>query len=512
MMFSFALLFFLFSTHPPSLVTSSSSPSSSVSPPSPSICCEYLKQSSQLISCLRNHSFIYSPPHFPPPKSLSSSSSSSSPSILFLVFASHHIYHYAALTLLINSQYLVSHHYDLVFLTDSESDNNSRYDYFPQDRRWNKIGGVIDALDPQDGWGRHVDYLIAIDADLIILDDHNFNLPNLLSITSNSYSHLLLSADTSDIANTGFMIIKNSKWSYSFFQTWYASRYSFDCDQHAFNDLYSKLKQTKAKGTQTKFKIQILEPNEINTKFPVSANYQETDPVLHLMGERDIIRTAIFEYAAESYCWEYLEQNDPFYGNDDEEEEGEEEKKEREIERKKRSVRYGITRQVLTSIIQEQLLIPINQQHALCSDLLYEAPPHEVLQRSASDEQIHSLTSQINECFAQLHSFTSDLCDFGKDIVQVTKECTDLYEKNYLLAKKGTSLVPLAQLSLLDHMTRNLYSSFLLMDSSAEAIDTGEKVWLTASAPPSSSSSSSSFNFSLSPLRRCSKFFLKCQL
>jgi hypothetical protein len=451
------------------LITSSKS-----SPHSPSICCEYLKQPSQLVSCLRNHSFLYSPPNFP-----SKPSSSSSPSILFIIFASQNIYHYVAFTLLINSQFISSHpNYDLIFLTDQpQGDNNknqSHYDYFPQDRRWNKIGGVIDALDPQTGWGRHADYLVAIDADLIILDDQSLNFPLLFSTYPKS--NLLLSADTSDIANTGFMIIKNTKWSYSFFQTWYASRHSFDCDQHAFNDLYSQLMNANKNSNSKKknSRIQILEENEVNSKFPVSANFQETDRVLHLMGERDIVRTAIFEYAAESYCWEYIEQNDPFLGN--EEDDDEEERQEREMERKKRSLRFGITHDTLTSIIQEQLVIPVKEQHALCSDLLYEAPPHETLQRTGTDQQINYLVSEINHCFTQLHSFTSDLCASGKDIVKGTRECTDLFEKNYLLAKKGTVMVPFAQLVLLDHMTRNLYSSFLLMESTPEAIETGEKV------------------------------------
>jgi hypothetical protein len=451
-----------------SLSFSSASPSSAPYPLSlsshiastPLSCCQYLKQPNQLIDCvLVNDSSHHFPSHqqFLPHLTSQQKQITLSSQFIFIVFASENINHYASLTLLLNSHFITQHNYQLIFLNESNGG-----DYYPQDRRWNKIAAVIEALDPSSshGWGlQPSQYLIAMDADLIILDP-SFNLPDIVSSAS-SQTHLILSADSSDIANTGFMIIKATPWSYSFFLTWYESRFSFDCDQHAFNDLYSQFSKKKKR-------ILILPPQAINTKFPVCATFTDSDSVLHLMGERDGIRKAIFEYAAESFCWDYLMETDPFYERDEESDEETE-------ERQRRSHRYGITQEILSSISKEHLLVPIMERYSQCSDLLYDAPPHEILQRR-QENQVMEIVHAINDCFSALHGLTSDLCVYGKNIVQNTKECNDLYEKNYLLAKKGVGMVPFAQLALIDHMARNLYDSFLLMDPSPEAIETGEQV------------------------------------
>lgn len=431
----------------------------------PTSCCPYLQQSHELISCLENNSFIIrSPPS-------SDSLPPSSNDILFLVFASRNIYHYASLTLLINSHYTHSHNYDLLLLTEEFND------YYPADRRWNKIAGVLEILNLYHGpeskgtaWGKDYKYVIAMDADLIILD-LAFNINSI--IQNHPQGNIFLSADTSDIANTGFMIIKNTKWSRTFFETWYESRHLFDCDQHAFNDFYSKLQGTNSKS---KHRVIILQSKEINSLFPIYATYEDTDPILHLMGERDNIRYKIFQYAAESYCWDYLIHNDPFYELEKDEEGEEKEEEEEAVEHHQRNIRYGINHGILSNIAKEELLIPINQQYSLCYDILYDAPPDHVLRKKRSEEFNQELIEEINNCFTILHSLTSDLCTAGKNIIQNHRECNDLYNKNYQLAKKGLQLVPIAQLNLYDHMSRNLYDSFLLMESSIEALEIAEEV------------------------------------
>jgi hypothetical protein len=464
-----------------SLFSSSCSASlESSSPQLPSSCCEYLKQPNQLLDCvlhLNNRSdddHLFFPSHqqlITDPKKINFHSQ-----FIFLVFASQNINHYASLTLLINSQFITERNYQLIFLNEFNGG-----DYYPQDRRWNKIAAVIEALDPSHGWGLHSSqYLIAMDADLIILNP-DFNLPDIISSSSSTPSHtnLILSADSSDIANTGFMIIRANQWSYQFFLTWFESRSSFDCDQHAFNDLYTQL-MTTTTSRKTKKRIVILAPDAINTQFPVCATFDDkTNSILHLMGERDVIRKAIFEYAAESFCWDYLIKNDPFYVTEGEEEEGERDEDERareEEEKRRRADRYGITQEVLSSITKEHLMIPLLEKYSLCSELLDDAPPHEYLQRRQDEQQITTIIHDINDCFSTLHSVTSDLCGAGKKIIKETRECNELYEKNYLLAQKGIKKVPFAQLMLADHMSRNLYDSFLLMDPSLEAIEAGEKV------------------------------------
>jgi hypothetical protein len=58
------------------------------------------------------------------------------------------------------------------------------------------------------------------------------------------HAHIIMSADVFDTVNSGFIIVRNTKYAYSFISTWYSTRFAYQCDQHAFNALYDKLKLT----------------------------------------------------------------------------------------------------------------------------------------------------------------------------------------------------------------------------------------------------------------------------
>lgn len=181
--------------------------------------------------------------------------------ITLAVCYSHHIESYAAIAAFVNAAYASTRGYDLKLLT------LSRHDYFPQDRRWNKIAAVLDAFHTssrastpsapssssppsapsspsslQGGWAQHADILVAMDADLIVTDFDKLDIMKL----ANKYetSHIIMSADAYDTANSGFIIVRNTQYAYDFMSTWYASRFEFDCDQHAFNSLYGRVQAT----------------------------------------------------------------------------------------------------------------------------------------------------------------------------------------------------------------------------------------------------------------------------
>jgi hypothetical protein len=183
--------------------------------------------------------------------------------VVFSVCYSPQVESYAAVAAFINTAYATHRHYNIKLLTTQQ------YDYFPEDRRWNKIASILDGFNSSsssttttrqisssntiimsEGWASDADILVAMDADVIITDFEQLDIIKIV----NTYkkAHIIMSADAHDTANSGFMIVRNTKYAYGFLSTWYAARFSYDCDQHAFNALYDKL---KLKNRHNKIKI-----------------------------------------------------------------------------------------------------------------------------------------------------------------------------------------------------------------------------------------------------------------
>lgn len=410
-------------------------------------CCHSMEDPSDLIDCVTT-------------KSNSIVKGGVIPSnVTFVVFASENIFNYASLTLLINSVYAESRGYSIKFLSDTSSD------FFPQDKRWNKIGSVLEALHPETGWARNVDILVPIDADLIIIDT-SLDITQIMS--SYPKAHILMSADPSDVGNTGFIIVRNTKWAYHFFQTWWETRYSFDCDQHALNDLYSKLLQTK----KSKDKVAILPAGDINSEFPVYSTFDDTSKVLHMVGEHNEIRYEVFTRAAHGLCGPILDDEDA--GQIDED--GFADHSEPFPLESHRMARYGLSRAVIADAAEGHISVVLDRQFRECSGLLYDAPPDLSLRRLPLNTR-EAVVRDINSCMQQLHAISTQLCGFGRGIMMGREDrCMEIYDDNFKLAEKGSKMVPLAHLSLVDHMTKNLYDSFLMGKASQEGVKKGEKV------------------------------------
>jgi hypothetical protein len=305
---------------------------------SASECCHHINATAStaddtsLMACVNGSlSFIQDIP--PSSSSSSSSSSSQESSMIWSLFASPQVYSYAAHTTLVNALYFEYHNFTARMLSESTGD-----DWYPKDRRWNKIRSVVKALDPLEGWARGVDVMIFIDTDLLILDWQGLQVQSLLD--EHPRAHILMSRDALDVANTGFMIIRNTPWALEFFRAWWDGRdmpFTF-CDQHVLNKLVANL--NKKKGAKNKNndinddglhsegeeeavvidgtgssmigsdsnetvdeeKVAILSPTAINSRWPAIETFSSIDKVLHLMGESNPYRSTVAKYASTSVC------------------------------------------------------------------------------------------------------------------------------------------------------------------------------------------------------------------
>ena len=88
-------------------------------------------------------------------------------SIVYAMFASPEVYTYAAHTALANGAFFEHSNYAARLLSHETGD-----DFYPKDRRWNKIRAVVRAFSDTDGggWAKNTRALVFIDTDLLILD------------------------------------------------------------------------------------------------------------------------------------------------------------------------------------------------------------------------------------------------------------------------------------------------------------------------------------------------------
>ena len=211
--------------------------------------------------------------------------------LTFVMFASSEIYQYASHAVLVNALYFERQGYSARLLGVETGD-----DFYPTDRRWNKIPSIMKALDPKGGWAAEQEAIVFVDTDLVVLD---WSLDPSEALQRHPDADLLLSADALDVGNTGFLIIRNTAWAREFFQKWWDARYLMGtfCDQHVLNKLYSTLKK-EGHGQ----KIAILAANAVNSRWPAMETLDSSDRVLHLMGEVNPYRTAVARYASQTVC------------------------------------------------------------------------------------------------------------------------------------------------------------------------------------------------------------------
>jgi hypothetical protein len=118
----------------------------------------------------------------------------------------------------------------------------------PGDHRWGKVKLLIDALDPVNGWARNLDYIMWVDADLVIVDP---SLRLEAVAAAHPHANVLVSAEhagSSTLINSGAILVRNRAWTRKFLHAWWtlAHRRLYS-DQEQFDLLYN-LPQSKAEA------------------------------------------------------------------------------------------------------------------------------------------------------------------------------------------------------------------------------------------------------------------------
>jgi hypothetical protein len=90
-------------------------------------------------------------------------------SVGLATYGSPNIYDYAAYAFAINTAYAVRNHYHIHFHEEGTFNDGKKMD----DVRWSKVKILMEALDPDRGWARDLDYVAWIDADFVFM---NFTL------------------------------------------------------------------------------------------------------------------------------------------------------------------------------------------------------------------------------------------------------------------------------------------------------------------------------------------------
>jgi len=132
-----------------------------------------------------------------------------------VTFATKNIWDYTTYSYGIGQIYAEHHGYVFKHL-DENSKGSESFD--PRDSRWNKIKVLEQALV---GWGKNLDYIMWVDADIAILD-MGLSIEDV--VATNPSAHIWSSAEhagSTTLINSGTLIVKVSKFSKQFLRAWY---------------------------------------------------------------------------------------------------------------------------------------------------------------------------------------------------------------------------------------------------------------------------------------------------
>jgi hypothetical protein len=140
-----------------------------------------------------------------------------------------------------------------------------------------KVKILAEALDPDRGWARDLDYVVWIDADIIILD---MGLRLELVAADNADADFLVSAEhagSTTLINSGTVMVKNSAWSRRFLQDWwdFADRRLYS-DQEQFDMLY----KAQVLSGKISNRVAILPPDALNSDPPAMTQQKPNNQVV----------------------------------------------------------------------------------------------------------------------------------------------------------------------------------------------------------------------------------------
>ena len=236
-------------------------------------------------------------------------------------------------------------------------------------------------------------------------------------------------------------------------QTWWDGRDLFACDQHAFNDLHSKLMTASPKARQ---KVAILPPHALNSEYPVYISFDPTRAaVLHLFGEKNCVRYRVFQQAARYMC-----SNTSTKGPG-----------------------VSLSRETLATTAVDCYMQDIITSRMRITRRARIAVPDEVADGIVDTSDDADLAadeiSTLRGLFDALDAETSGLCGVGRGIVTALPGqkglCAQLYMDNAQLTSAVFEPMGLRGLEL-DLKSRSLYSAHILMEESTQAVDVGMQV------------------------------------
>lgn len=165
------------------------------------------------------------------------------------------------------------------------------------DERWNKIV-LLSSFLQYFANSNHAttDYIVWLDSDLIIIDmDLDLDAYTNAANRAATAIELVISRDSRPehgMANTGFVAFKVSKWSVALIDKWWSeyNRGSIS-DQGVFNHMWRKNVDDIRRYTL------LLDSNTLNSEFPSYKYHTPLNQVLHLAGEKNDFRAAVFSHA-----------------------------------------------------------------------------------------------------------------------------------------------------------------------------------------------------------------------
>jgi len=213
--------------------------------------------------------------------------------VVFVTEVSNNILDYAQYTMLLNINF--SQHYGYPLWISS-------IDHHPQDRRWNKIKTLADLLQSLLQTTNHsIKYILYFDADYMFLNADEDVIEKVIAhYRHNSHTHLILTEDSLDFANSGMMIIKVTEWSQWLMQEWWDKRGLANtfCDQHVLNTLSLQLQ-----ARNQLHHLAVLPYHTLNSFWPALEHFDSVrDGVLHLLGEFDFVRQRLARGLALHQC------------------------------------------------------------------------------------------------------------------------------------------------------------------------------------------------------------------
>jgi hypothetical protein len=252
-------------------------------------CCKHIDNPNELYICTNKSSYQ----NYQKLLNNNNFNNNNNNKIAFVSYSTSHINDYSPYAYAINSIYVNNNNYILKWESEETGAN-----YNNNDQRWNKVLILLEALKT---WAKNIDYIVWIDADLIVLD-MNLNINNL--IKHYLWADMIISRDPvleNGIINSGMMIIKNSNYSKFFLKKWWNSfDHNKGMDQLVFDKLY------KSNVFESSKHFALLEPDEINSYFPAWINQKSYNPILHLAGARYdlfIFYIYLFKYLISLYIF-----------------------------------------------------------------------------------------------------------------------------------------------------------------------------------------------------------------